>query len=235
MVASMHCGKSKQGNRLPTHPALQLHQFNPLEALPLVRGLGPEYVAPVTQLLIRKVSQLGLYYSGIQAWGQPFAIDLGDLFEAYVGRHLATMDGAAVYPAIPYEENKAKKESVDWIAVFEDVTLLVEVKSRRPTEAVRAATPDAGDALQLSLGKAFRQIDNTASLVRHRHPAFGAVPSDRPMVSLVVTMEPFHVVNAPMYRDQLLTNPSLEIRVCSSHELESLVTISDTTELVPRS
>ena len=46
------------------------------------------------------------------------------------------------------------------------------------------------------------------------------------MIGLVVTMEPFHTVDAPFTRSYL---PQCDIpfRVCSAFELEHLVTVSD--------
>lgn len=41
------------------------------------------------------------------------------------------------------------------------------------------------------------QLSKSAALVRDRHPAFTRVPADRPLLGLVVTMEPFYTVNTP--------------------------------------
>jgi hypothetical protein len=46
------------------------------------------------------------------------------------------------------------------------------------------------------LGKAIDQIDITAQLITDRDPAVTAVPADRPVLGLVVTLEPFHIANA---------------------------------------
>ena len=77
-----------------------------------------------------------------------------------------------------------------------EVVLLVEVKSAIPTEPVRLGTPDAADAIMAKLGKAFSQIDVTAQLIADRDPALAAVPADRPVLGLAVTLEPFHIANA---------------------------------------
>lgn len=208
------------------HPDLRRFGFNPLTARPIISGLATELLVPVPGLLFRKAGPLGIYYLGVKQLGNPFAEDVGILFEAYVGRHLDLMKGATVLPAIRY--GPQNQESVDWIVVFDEAVLLVEVKSTRPTEAVRTGSTQAVKDLKRQLGRAVEQIDNTASLIRSRHPKFNDVPAGRPIIGLVLTMESFHVVNAPFYR-QLLPSCSVPVRICSSYELERLAPIQEKT------
>lgn len=77
-----------------------------------------------------------------------------------------------------------------------EVVLLAEVKSAIPAEPVRLGTPDAASAVLSKLGKAFKQIGITAQLIADRNPALSAVPADRPVLGLAVTLEPFHMANA---------------------------------------
>ncbi|MER5556263.1 hypothetical protein ABT001_32185 [Streptomyces sp. NPDC002793] len=53
------------------------------------------------------------------------------------------------------------------------------------------------------------------------------MPTDRPVQELIVTMEPFHIVNAPMQRP-LLPATTVPVTVCSVGELEDMLTITDT-------
>jgi hypothetical protein len=64
-------------------------------------------------------------------------------------------------------------------------------------------------------------------LIRDRTAGFEGIPKNLPMIGLVVTMEPFHTVDAPFTRSYL---PQCDIpfRICSASELEHLVTVSDT-------
>ncbi len=199
--------------------------FNPLSSRPAVAGLADGLLIPVPGYIVRKASPLGIYYAGLEKWGTPFTADLGELFEAYVGRQLELLPDAAVLPEIAYGRKKGER-SVDWFAVFEDCVVLVEVKSTRPTEPVRLADDRIADALGGILTHAVRQLNTSASLVRGRQPGFEGIPSDRPLVGLVVTMEPFHTVNTPFTRGYL---PACDIpyRVCGALELEQLVTVSD--------
>ncbi|MFC8360826.1 hypothetical protein ACFUIY_13240 [Streptomyces griseorubiginosus] len=210
--------------RMTADPLLRRYEFNPLRDKPLVEGYGPGFLAPVNQLIPAKASPLGIYYTGIARFGDAFAQDLGDLFEAYVGRQLRLLPDAAVQPEIVYGRNKAR--SVDWIVVTDELVLLVEVKSVRPTWHLRLATDKRVAEVNRMLGRAYEQIDNTASLIASGQREFAAIPTDRPVHGLVVTMEPFHIVNAPVQRPQLPAT-TVPVTVCSISEVENMVTITD--------
>jgi len=207
------------------HRDLWRYRFNPLEARPIIAGVNERLLIPVPPLLVRKVSSIGLYHTGREKWGDPFTQDLGDLFEAYVGNQLKLLESATVLRSIGYTYKKNRLESVDWIVLFENVTLLVEVKSTRPTEAVRVGSDRAVEDLKGRLKKAVNQINTTAELIANQHPAFTQIEPDRPIVGLVVTMEQFHVINASPYRALLPSSPH-PIRMCSASELEHLVTVT---------
>ncbi|MEU5022671.1 hypothetical protein AB0G60_35485 [Streptomyces angustmyceticus] len=102
----------------------------------------------------------------------------------------------------------------------------MEVKSVRPTAHLRLASEQRVDEVRRMLGRAYEQIDNTAALIAGGQKEFAEVPADRPVQGLIVTMEPFHIVNAPMQRPQLPAT-TVPITVCSISELENMVTITD--------
>ncbi|MFI0772839.1 hypothetical protein ACH4TQ_49640 [Streptomyces sp. NPDC021218] len=210
--------------RMTTDPLLRRYEYNPLRGKPLVKGYGPGLLAPVSQLIPAKASPLGIYYTGVARFGNVFAQDLGDLFEAYVGRQLHLLPEAVVRPEIVYGRSKAR--SVDWIVITEELVLLVEVKSVRPTWHLRLASEQRVDEVNRMLGRAYEQIDNTAALIAGGQKEFGEVPTDRPVHGLIVTMEPFHIVNAPVQRPQLPTT-TVPVTVSSISELENMVTITD--------
>ena len=101
---------------------MRRYLFNPLFSKPIINGMTDHLLVPAPGLLVRKSSQLGIYYSGTDHWGNRFARDVGHLFESYVGRQLQLAHGASVYPAIKYEKDQC--ESVDWIVVFDEVVVL---------------------------------------------------------------------------------------------------------------
>ncbi|QYX77743.1 hypothetical protein [Streptomyces akebiae] len=60
----------------------------------------------------------------------------------YVGRQLRLIPDAEVIGEITYQVKRNWFLSVDWIVVLDDLVLLVEVKSRMPTEGARLGLED---------------------------------------------------------------------------------------------
>jgi hypothetical protein len=210
------------------HPDTLRYQFNPLTARPVLSGVANDLLIPVPDLLTMKASPLGFYYLAVKVLGNAFSDDLGTLFEAYVGKQLALVDGATIFPEVVYDKAGGERRSIDWFVVFDDVILYVEVKSTRPTESVRAGDDAAADELRKSLAKAVNQITTTMSQVTNNHPAFSHIPHDRPIIGLIVTMEPFYVINGEPFR-KLLPECPVPVLVCSAYELEHMVTAQDPT------
>src|SRR3954453_4906719 len=145
----------------------------------LRRGLG----IASTHLIAPKGSRLGLYYLGISHFGNTFAQELGDLFEQYIGRQLRQLPDAVGHSEIIYRD---ERRSVDWIVVFDDLVLLVEVKSTCPTQQLRLGVLDRTSAALRQLKHAYQQIDATAALITRKDPRFSHIPADRPVHGLVV-------------------------------------------------
>ncbi|VEG40472.1 Uncharacterised protein [Mycolicibacterium flavescens] len=199
--------------------------FNPLRDKPVVSGIVSDLLVPVLHEISRKISPLGVYYAGAKLWGNSFTDEVGDLFEQYVGRQLATIPNVIVHPEVVYD--KGAKRGVDWIVVCDSVIILVEVKSVRPTEAVRVGTTDAGDELKRMLGRAYKQLNVTDELIATQHAAFAHIPANLPRVGLIVTMEPFAIANAKPIRDLIGASPNMPTSVCASQDIERLVTLQD--------
>lgn len=204
------------------------YTYNPLMATPVITDAGNDWLIPVPALLARRMTTSGIYYAGMRKWGSAFSTDLGDLFQQYVGRNLGLLpDGVVLAEFKPGHDNV---DSIDWFVVLPEVVLLVEVKSTRPTEAVRRGTLDASDAMK-QLRKGYEQIVRDDALIAEDQPDFAHLPRDRPRVGLIVTMEDFHVVNSgfhkPMWQPNVVGD--LPVLVTSIGELEHLVTVSDTT------
>ena len=216
-------------DRRESTPASPYRRFtyNPLLGRPIVSGIGTDLLIPVPGQVIRKVSPLGIWYSGVARWGNTFAEDVGNLFEQYVGRQLQTIPGAQVHPEILY--GKDEKRSVDWIAVCDNAVLLVEVKSVRPTDPVRLGSPTAWSVLTEKLGHAYKQIAVTEQLLVDGHPEFSQIPQDRPRLGLIVTMEPFAFANALPIRSRYGISTPIPTAVCWSEELEWALMLKDQT------
>ncbi len=198
--------------------------FNPLTKYPVVSGIGDRWYMPVPHLLIRKASPIGVFFAGLDAFGGAFANDLGASFEAYIGDNLRELNGE-VTPEIEYGPLKQRKRSVDWIVVFDECVLLVEVKSTRPTEEIRWGGPAAAEKITDLLDKGVSQLGKTAELISDRHPDITGIPADRPILGLLGTMEPFSVVNTPFVATAL-SQSSIPYRVASAEEIEGLVRLN---------
>jgi hypothetical protein len=199
--------------------------YNPLLSRPVVSGIGSALLVPVPPQVIRKISPTGIWYAGVERWGQPFAEDVGDLFEQYIGRLLSTVPDAQVYSEIVYDDGQNR--SVDWIVVWDNVVLLVEVKSARPTEPIRMGTPTAWTQLKTKLGRAYEQISKTDQRIVEGHPKFSHIPRNLPRIGLILTMELFPFMDAGPIRSMVGASPSVPMRVCSSNLLEWLVRLQD--------
>ncbi|MER8188157.1 hypothetical protein [Kitasatospora sp. NPDC094015] len=210
------------------HPQMRRFTHNPLHARPAVTGLpGSWLLCPVPQLVPRKVSPAGIYFTGMDRHGTGFTLETGYLFEQYIGRQLRLLPDAAVLPEITYTVRKQKLESVDWIVVFDDLVLLVEVKAAMPTENAHLGLADGVEESVAKIGRAYRQINKTESLIAGRHPAFAQIPTDRPRHGIIVTLEPFHTTNTPLPIPGLPA-PALFTTVINAQEIEHLVTLTST-------
>ncbi|WP_188295581.1 hypothetical protein [Streptomyces sp. CBMA156] len=226
--------------RPASDPLLRRYDHNPLRTTPLVAGFGDGYLVPVPAAVLSKASMLGLYYTGgeenLTPRGKAFANDLGPLFEAYVGRQLDLLDNATAFPEIKWQGDKKGEngKSVDWIVVFPDLVLLVEVKSARPNADLRLGAENYAEKLARTPGEAFPQIERTDRLISEGNPAFAQIPPQLPRRGMVVTMEPFHLLNTAELRAGIqrtpnpVTGETIPITTASIHELEHAVTITDT-------
>jgi hypothetical protein len=194
--------------------------LSPLVAKPIVVLSDGRYVIPWPRLLLDRISPTGIYFIGIETFGSSFTDGLGSMFESYVGTQLRLLRHADVVDEIRY--GKSMERTVDYFVITTELVLLVEVKSARPVRATRQGEP-LGDAdTAKKLGHAFGQIDRTARLVREAHPAVASIPTDRPIRGIVVTLEPFYLVNTSLY-DDVFERPTTPTIVVSSHDLEGTV------------
>lgn len=213
----------RQATEAPALPYLERYLFNPLTARPLLWMHDGRLLAPVLQAIGRKLSPIELYYLGIKRWGEAFARDMGELLEDYVGRQLACLPAVEIHPEVSYVERRNTKRSVDWIAVFDDLVLLVEAKATRTPVATRAADVTAQDTYSATLGKAFKQINRTYEALQNRLPEFDHIPRDRPVAGLVATLDPWYMANSEAR--QFLPETDIPTMVASAREIEHLVGI----------
>ncbi len=208
---------------IPAMPiSLQRYAYNPLIAHPLV-DLGDQGIwAPQSMLVSRALYPANLYYRGVAAWGEPFTRSLGLSVEAYVGKQLGLIAGPSLLSEIVY--GKPEKKSVDWIWVTDRAIVLVECKSARLSLGAQAGDGSLAALASRYLGHARAQVDATAELIRNRHERFDHIPSDRPIVGITVTSEPFYLGNSKLveYGNSSIT-PSISL---SLRDLEYWTSLS---------
>jgi hypothetical protein len=198
---------------------LEKWSFNPLTEHPVV-SVGGRYVMPWPRLVLDRCTPTGLYFIGLSAFGPQFPDRLGCMFERYVGEQLRLLQYAQVVPEIVY--GKPEKRTVDYFLITDEAVVLVEAKAARPTWHARLGDPDGDSDIVSKLTKAFNQVERSAGLIKEDHPAARQIPKARPVLGLVITLEPFHLANSLLYRD-LLPNTSVPTVVVSSHELEGFL------------
>lgn len=199
-------------------PGFEKWSVSPLVAAPVVAFDDGRLVVPWVYLVIERMTPTGLYYIGREAFGSRFSDALGKQFEGYVGTQLGLLEHAEVIPEISYSGNL----TCDFFVVTPEVVVLVEVKANRPIWATRLGEPSGDEDTAGKINHAYEQIDTTAALLSEHSSALASIPTDRPVRGLVVTLEPFHMVNTPFF-DNVLTRPQTPTIVASAHELEGVV------------
>lgn len=202
-------------------PGYEKWSPSPLLDTPIIILDDGTRIVPWARALMAKFSPNGLFYAGIRRFGRAFPEALGRAFEAYVGDNLRLLTHAeAVIPERVY--GSPERKTCDWIVVFGECVLLVEVKATRPNADLRLGTPEGYADLVRKVGRAADQIEVTAKLIADRHTVVKDVPSDRPIVGLVVTLEPFLLVDPWLYNDVLGVR-SVPTEVIYSHVFEGVI------------
>jgi hypothetical protein len=199
-------------------PGRGLWSPNPLQHRPLV-AIGDELVVPVPEYLLGRMSPSGLWFTGLDEFGTRFTDALGTAVETYVGEQLSLIRAATVHPEVVYDSPQRK--TVDWFVVTDDAVVLVEVKAARPAVGVRTGSVGGDEQLLERIGKARSQIDRTAALLANGHPAVAHIPSDRALRGLVVTLEPFHMVDTFLF-EGVLPATSIPTATASVHDVETV-------------
>lgn len=216
-------------NGLPRPSEWRRYSYNPLLGRPVISGYADNWLIPVPGLVVRRISPLGIYYAGMERFGKAFADDLGYLFEPYVGNHLDLLPEATVHRASDGDDKKGN-EPVDFIVSLPEAVVLIEVKSIRPTAAVRAGADAWQAEVQRMIGKGVKQLERDHASIETGSEAFAHIPTDRPRIGLIVTLEDFHVLNSGFHAPVLDRNrPDLPISVVSAGDIERWVTINDVT------
>jgi hypothetical protein len=204
---------------------LRHHEFNPLVSRPFVTLSDGRHIAPQPHYAFQRLSPSALYYAAVETLdteqANAFTRDIGLVCQDYVGRQLRLIANASVVPEIAYDDNQL---SVDWFVIFDELVVLIEVKSTRMSHLARMGGNKLAEDVERSLGKAYRQVKRTHELIAAAHPAFTEIPVDRPRIAIIVTLEPYWAANSPFIAE-LLPEPPIPTSVASVRALERLVDV----------
>ena len=200
---------------------LEKYRFNPFEAKPYLRIAG-NYLAPSLHLAAQRTWTRNLYYDRVREPG--FTDALGPVFETYIGRQLRLLSKeitCTIYDKVIFDRGNGEEESIDWFVVFQELVLLVEVKSTRLTEESRLGLDRLQPDIGRTLGIAFKQLETTAQMMREGAIEFSHLPVDRPLLGLAVTLEPYWILGD---QDLLPIQPhGIVAHPVSCGELEDMV------------
>ena len=201
------------------------YAYNPLVKTPILDlGTGPRY-APQPYFIQTAMTANNLYYRGIRVWDRhKFGKAVGLRVQEYVGRQLRYTGKLDVRPEFRWKSKSGVVHSTDWFLVTPCATILIECKSMRTTPEMRSGTRQGLVTTAEKLTKAFEQINDNARQLRARNPRFSDLPTDRPLIGLVVTAEPLYVANSSEVREML---PKTEIPTLtiSLRDIENLAVL----------
>lgn len=198
--------------------------FNPLVKRPLIKGIVPSVaIAPAPQEVLRRASVEGIIYEGLRRHGADFTADAGHYFEGYIGRQLRTIGGARVFGEVRLVDRAGDRVTVDWMVDLGSSILLVECKVALPRrDVVEGWNTFADGHGQIANGR--EQIVYTFDSIRKGRPELAFLPSDVPIVGLVVTLGSFYAGN-----DESVVGPferrDVPIAAVDAEFLETLVTL----------
>ena len=195
---------------------------NPLLTKPILQLEKDFYVIPSPESYLNIIGN-GIYYKAFT--GRPKGKILGDEFELYVANQFSLIEDLAIEQVKKVDGDKR----ADWILLFEDFTLVVEVKIGRLTVNGRAGGSELVTETQRFLGKAVEQINATASAMSLEREEFHYVPTSKPLYGLVILLEPYYLANQ-VGLSIITDRPAIPTAVISALELETLCSIKDNLE-----
>jgi hypothetical protein len=109
------------------------------------------------------------------------------------------------------------------------LVLLVECKLKRLGLAARAGDSTLTGDLTSSIERAYQQLEHSIEQMAAKTPEFSDIPTDRPIIALIVSAEPIYTGAAYLVERQLTSISCGElsdvpVTALSARELEMLVT-----------
>jgi hypothetical protein len=197
-----HYLEISDANPVPKH--LERWGYSPLVAYPLVKLPNGVVVAPLSRLILMRLSVTSLGYSGSKLYPD-FLTHLGEVVEAYVGQLLNLLQGEReVVQQVMWGRSDNEGKSIDWFLVLPNCVLLVEVKLANFSVSIRAGDPLNQADILSRFNAARKQINTTYKKFQKGHAALSAIPRDRPVFGIIVTSANLHVANSSDLTDSLI-------------------------------
>jgi hypothetical protein len=190
-----------------------VYDFNPLFLRPLVRPWThhksirmeqDRFIAPLPHLILHKIST-GIYYEMFNRYKEDFSKYFGYLFEAYIGYLLQKtiasshlMSEADIRKTYPTSKGKVP----DWVILDGSTAICLECKATRFTRA--AVTAGGEDAIRHSIKqvvKGLMQLHDFIEACRANRDGLEAFQVCTSFKPVLVTHEPFHLINSSRFRD----------------------------------
>ena len=208
-------------------PGLEIYDYNPLVARPVVRLSGGQYVLPIPRLLIERVTS-GVFYDLAATHGNEFLTYLGHSYQRYVGMLFEGIEDIQVLPEMEYGSKKQRRLSPDWVIVHRDDAIVVECKTKRLRLGSRL--PHMKDELRADLEKgvatAVTQLSTAVADIRNG-AVYPQISSAR-LFPLVVTLDESYFFNTNTVRslvsEQLAMagTSAIDYQVAGTREIEYL-------------
>jgi len=211
-------------------PDLEIYEYNPLVARPVVRLGDGTYVLPIPRLLVERVTS-GVYYELAERFGDPFLTYLGHAFQNYIGMLFSDIDGLDLLPEAEYGPKRSRRLSPDWILVNEGGAALLECKSKRLRLGSRL--PQLRQQLEQDLrggiSTAVSQLQKSINDIRQKlvYPQLAQAR----LVPLVATLDHAFLLNGNPVRQIVLSHlrsmglDPIDYQVASVEELEYLAAL----------
>ncbi|TMG05029.1 MAG: hypothetical protein E6I03_00100 [Chloroflexi bacterium] len=218
--------------RCDPQPGLEVYDYNPLIARPVVRLSTGQYSLPVPRLLIERVTS-GVYYDLASSFGNEFLTYLGHAYQRYIGRLLSGIPNLTVLSEEEYGPRKSRRLSPDWILTSGSRAVLLECKTKKLRLGSRLPQfrEQFQEDVQAGIATAVRQLRRSVDDIRRRQvfPSLG----EADLLPLVVTLDHAYMLNGNMIRrivdGELKAEglESLDYQVASTEEIESLAGARD--------
>jgi hypothetical protein len=202
-----------------------MYDFNPLFVYPLVRPWPKrEYttldedrmIAPLPQLILTRLSE-GIYQQMFQHYREDFSRYFGHVHEAYVGEVLRhSIPGKTLLSENDIRHTYKKGKAPDWVIIDGETAILIESKATGfQRKALATADSAAIDRSMSQVLAGLIQLHEFRDACERRVTGLERLHGCSDFKLLVVTYEPFYIVNSVPFREIIDNKLSKDLAVKS--------------------